>query len=310
MKNYTTVTDLYNGFLLEQKFRNNSEKTLNYYMENLNNFFKWLNSDDIEDLNLDNWKLYGVYLREIVVKRNGDNLSESSVQGAMRAIKAFYNYGIEQQILPDISRKLKLPKAHYREERILDDEEIDHLISCLSSPTHTGLRNKCFIFLMLDCGLRRGEIPKINIGHLDIKSRTMIINGKGGKQRVVPMGETSAALLNDYIEKYRKGSGLNDPLFLDDYGGRCTDNLVKQVFRRIKEKTGINRLHPHLLRHTFATYYIADGGDLETLRIILGHANIQTTQRYLHMAANLKLQRSRHNSHLDIIYEERRTKLK
>lgn len=300
------ITELYDDFILEQKFRNNSSKTIAYYKENLNKFISWLNSNNISALNLDNWKKYGVYLRDNVVKHNGDKLSDASIQGAMRAVKAFYNYAIEQQILPDISRKLKLPKVHCKEERILDDDEIEHLIECLSSPacTQTGLRNKCFVALMLDCGLRRGEIPKINIGHIDIKGKTLVVNGKGGKQRVVPMGNTSAALLTEYIEKYRIKSGLNDPLFYNEIGNcRCTDNLVKQVFKRLKEKSGIKRLHPHLLRHTFATYYIADGGDLETLRIILGHANIQTTQRYLHMAFNLNLQRSRHNSHLDKLFK-------
>lgn len=300
------ITELYDDFILEQKFRNNSSKTIAYYKENLNKFISWLNSNNISALNLDNWKKYGVYLRDNVVKHNGDKLSDASIQGAMRAVKAFYNYAIEQQILPDISRKLKLPKAHCKEERILDDDEIEHLIGCLSSPacTQTGLRNKCFVALMLDCGLRRGEIPKINIGHIDIKGKTLVVNGKGGKQRVVPMGNTSAALLTEYIEKYRIKSGLNDTLFYNEIGNcRCTDNLVKQVFKHLKEKSGIKRLHPHLLRHTFATYYIADGGDLETLRIILGHANIQTTQRYLHMAFNLNLQRSRHNSHLDKLFK-------
>lgn len=299
----TTISGLYAKFLLEQKFRNNSKRTLEYYEENLTRFFEWLGSDDILSLSTDKWKEYGVYLRNTATKRNGDKYSESSIQGFMRAIKAFYNFGIEQGVLDDnIFRQLKLPKAHNKEERILDDDEITALFKCIDCTTQTGLRNKCFIALMLDSGLRRGEIPRLNFADLDLKSKTMIVKGKGNKQRVVPMGEISAALLKDYILKYRKGVGQQTPVFIEDNGSRCSDNLVKQVFKRVKKKSEISRLHPHLLRHTFATYYIADGGDLETLRLILGHANIQTTQRYLHLAFNLKLQTSRHNSHLDKIY--------
>ena len=305
-KECITVSALYSDFLLEQKFRNNSTRTIEYYKENLSRFFIWLQSDDIIALSIDKWKEYGIYLHETATKRNGDKYSESSIQGAMRAIKSFYNYGIAKGVVDDkVIRQLKLPKVHNKEERILDDDEINTLFHSIDESSQTGLRNKCFIALMLDSGLRRGEIPRLNFADLDVRSKTMIIKGKGGKQRVVPMGEISATLLTDYIFKYRENAGQQTSVFVDSSGYRCTDNLIKQVFKRIKKKANISRLHPHLLRHTFATNYIADGGDLETLRLILGHANIQTTQRYLHLAFNLKLQMSRHNSHLDKIYADK-----
>lgn len=295
------ISKIYDEFLLEQKFRNNSEKTIDWYIFNLENFFAWLSSDDVTELTLENYKKYGVYLQEAVKKHNEDNLSDSSVQGCLRAVKAFYNFAIEQQYIGDFSRKLKLPKAHCREQRILDDEEISVLFSCFGN-SETDLRNKCIIAYMLDCGLRRGEIPKINLGDVELKNKTTLIKGKGGKQRLVPMGDTSSSLIEEYITTYRQKSPTTSPLFVGKDNERCSDNLIKQLFKRLKNRSGIKRIHPHLLRHTFATYYIADGGDLETLRLILGHANIQTTQRYLHMAFNLKLQRSRHTSHIDKLY--------
>ena len=296
------IADIFKGFILEQKYRNNSEITIQWYRDILGDFFRWLNSDETNALSLEHFKEYGVYLHESVKKRNGDRLADSSVQNSMRAVKAFYNYAIEQQYIPDFSRSLKLPKAHSKEQRILDDDEINKLLSMFGD-SFTDLRNKCMIAYMLDCGLRRGEISRINIGDVDLKSRITIVKGKGGKQRTVPMGRLSAELLQAYISSYRCNCGVNSPLFIDErIKERCTDNLIKQMFKRLKKSSGIARLHPHLLRHTFATYYIADGGDLETLRIILGHANIQTTQRYLHLAFSLKLQRSRHTSHIDILY--------
>lgn len=297
------ISKIFDEFLLEQKFRNNSEKTISWYTDNLDSFFSWLNSDEISELSLENYKKYGVYLHETVKKHNGDKLADSSVQGCLRAVKAFYNFAIEQQYIGDFSKKLKLPKAHCREQRILDDEEIGTLFSCFGN-CETDLRNKCIIAYMLDCGLRRGEVPKINLGDVDLKNKTTLIKGKGGKQRLVPMGETSSSLIEEYIAKYRQKSPLSSPLFVNGNGERCSDNLIKQLFKRLKSRSGIKRIHPHLLRHTFATYYIADGGDLETLRLILGHANIQTTQRYLHMAFNLNLQRSRHTSHIDKLYNK------
>lgn len=306
---FLTIREMYDMFLLEQEFRNNSPVTISWYKEQLEEFFIWLmNSipkayNDPAELNLLNFKRYGVYLK-LQTKRNGDRLSSSSVHGSLRAVKAFYNFCIGEDYLEDFSRQLRLPKVHCKEQLILDDQEIIKLLRvCDDSFSHYSLRNKCFVLLMLDSGLRRGEIPRINMGDVTFSSKSMIIRGKGSKQRLIPIGYQTCEQLLNYCLKYRHGASGSDPFFVDQSGERCSDNLIKQIFKRLKDTTGIERLHPHLLRHTFATYYLADGGDLETLRLILGHSNIQTTQMYLHLAFNLKLQRSRHNSHIDKLFD-------
>lgn len=294
---------MYDMFILEQEYRNNSPVTISWYKDQLTEFFKWLGSEDPADLNLLKFKQYGVFLKS-QNKRNGDKLSSSSVHGAMRAVKAFYNFCIGEDYLDDFSRQLRLPKVYKKEQLILDDQEILLLLKVLdNSAARNNQRNRCFVLLMLDSGLRRGEIPRININDISFPTRSMIVRGKGSKQRLIPMGEKTCSQLLDYRLRFRSAAGGSEPFFLDQNGNRCSDNLVKLVFQRLKEETGIERLHPHLLRHTFATYYLADGGDLETLRLILGHSNIHTTQMYLHLAFNLKLQRSRHNSHIDKLYE-------
>lgn len=294
-----TIQEIYKMFLLEQEYRNNSQVTIDWYKWQLGDFFRWLGSDDPADLSLLHFKQYGVYLRSIS-KHNGDKLSGNSVNGALRAVKAFYNFAIDSDLLDDFSRQLKLPRVHKKEQLILDDDEIKQLLGCFSD-NPTDLRNKCFVVLMLDCGLRRGEIPRLNFGDVNLKNNTLLVRGKGSKQRIVPIGESCAALLTSYIsDGYHHVS--SEPFFLDYRSlSRCTDNLMKQVFQDLKVRSGIERLHPHLLRHTFATYYLADGGDLETLRLILGHSNINTTQMYLHLAFNLKLSRSHFHSHLDLL---------
>lgn len=298
-----TIQEMYDMFLLEQEFRNNSPVTISWYKDQLTEFFKWLGSEDPADLNLLKFKQYGVFLKS-QNKRNGDKLSSSSVHGAMRAVKAFYNFCIGEDYLDDFSRQLRLPKVYKKEQLILDDQEILLLLKVLdNSAARNNQRNRCFVLLMLDSGLRRGETPRININDISFPTRSMIVRGKGSKQRLIPMGEKTCSQLLDYRLRFRSAAGGSEPFFLDQNGNRCSDNLVKLVFQRLKEETGIERLHPHLLRHTFATYYLADGGDLETLRLILGHSNIHTTQMYLHLAFNLKLQRSRHNSHIDKLYE-------
>lgn len=296
-----TINELYDLFLLEQDYRNNTPITIEWYKVQLGDFFRWLNAEDPAELSLLNFKKYGVFLRSLT-KRDGGKLSSSSVHGCLRAVKAFYNFCIEEEYIDDFSRHLKLPKVYKKEQMILDDEEIKILFDCTNSCRY-DLRNRCFVALMLDSGLRRGEIPKINIGDLDLRNQTLLVRGKGSKQRIVPIGSMSAKLLTEYLDQ-RDHIDSSEPFFIDMYGKRCTDNLMKQVFQDLKNLSGIERLHPHLLRHTFATYYLADGGDLETLRLILGHSDVHTTQMYLHLAFNLKLARSRYNSHLDSLMSE------
>lgn len=294
-----TIQEIYERFLLDQKYRNNSIVTIDWYKWQLGDFFRWLGSDDPDDLSLLHFKEYGVYLRSLR-KRDGDQLSCNSVNGALRAVKAFYNFAIDSEYLEDFSRQLKLPRVYKKEQLILDDDEIAQLLDCFKPNNLIDLRNKCFIVLMLDCGLRRGEIPRLNFNDVNLNNNTLLIRGKGSKERIVPIGESCFELLMSYsCIRYFKTP--NDPFFIDRCGNRCSDNLIKQVFQDLKERSGIERLHPHLLRHTFATYYLADGGDLETLRLILGHSNIQTTQMYLHLAFNLKLSRSHFHSHLDLL---------
>lgn len=105
------ISDIYEEFMLEQRYRNNTEKTIDWYSSNLKSFFGWLNSDDVANLSLENFKQYGVYLHDTVTKHNGDKLSDSSIQGNLRAVKAFFNFAIDQQYIEDFSRKLKLPKS-------------------------------------------------------------------------------------------------------------------------------------------------------------------------------------------------------
>lgn len=294
-----TISEIYEMFLLEQQYRNNSIVTIDWYKWQLGDFFRWLGSDDPNDLSLLHFKEYGVYLRSIR-KRDGDKLSCNSVNGALRAVKAFYNFAIDSEYLKDFSRQLKLPRVHKKEQLILDDDEIKQLLGCFKSNNLIDLRNKCFIVLMLDCGLRRGEIPRLNFNDVNLNNNTLLVRGKGSKERLVPIGDSCFELLLSY-SRIRCFLNPDDPFFIDRCGYRCSDNLIKQVFQELKERSGISRLHPHLLRHTFATYYLADGGDLETLRLILGHSSINTTQMYLHLAFNLNLSRSHYHSHLDLL---------
>lgn len=298
-----SIEDLYYDFLFEQRVKGNSAKTVIWYEDNVAEFIKWLESDDLESLNLQHYKEYIVYLNNYI-KRNGDKLASSSINSKARAVRAFYNYAIDCELIHDISRKLTVPKVHHKETEILEDDEIAILMNSFEDDT-LELRNKCFAALMLDSGLRRGEPIKLKMKDVDLEHAILLVNGKGDKQRYVPLGQISKSLLERYMHDVREDAGPNDYFFVDRFGHKCSDNLVKMAFHDLKERTGIERLHPHLLRHTFATLYLIDGGDLETLRLILGHSSITVTQGYLHLAFNYKLMHSQHTSHLDQLFTKK-----
>lgn len=299
------VTEAFNMFVDEQLFRNNSSKTLIWYRENLGAFFRWLGADaTLDDLTIFNYKAYCSYLLH-EYEHNGKPLKSTSVNSHVRAVKAFYNFCIQEDLIPDFSRKLKTTKIHKTEKLPLDDEEIQLILDCFGY-TVLECRNRCWVVLMCDSGLRRGEILSLKMCNVDLKHDFLLVTGKGCKQRFVPLGKMSHDVLLHYIAFYRSGAGGSDTVFVDRFGKPCNDNTIKQVFQKIKKRTGIDRLHPHLLRHTFATNYLCDGGDLETLRLILGHSDLQVTSMYLHLAQNKQLLLSKHRSHLDaIIINER-----
>ena len=150
---------------------------------------------------------------------------------------------------------------------------------------------------MVDCGLRRGELTKIQKRDVNLLNRTLLVHGKGNKERVVPLGVLTYQEIKQYISI--TSENLSKFLLLKNNGNSITDNTIKMLFQKLKKETGITRLYPHLLRHTYATNYILDGGDIETLRILLGHSSITMTQKYVHVAAQMRLMINRQKSHVD-----------
>ncbi len=294
-----TIREAFKNFMFEQRFRGNSDRTYEWYNDNICAFLAWLSSDGIDELTIYNYKAYCSYLLHDY-ERNGKPLKSSSVNSHVRAVKAFYNFCIQEDYIPDFSRKLKTTKINKTEKLPLDDAEIKQLLDCFDDSV-LGIRNRCWVILMVDSGLRRGELLRLKLEDVDINSGFMLVNGKGSKQRFVPLGEASRSELTQYIKRFRSSAHQSEPLFVDRFGFQCSENSVKQVFQKLKSETGIDRLHPHLLRHTFATNYLCDGGDLETLRLILGHSDLQVTSMYLHLAENKKLLQMKHLSHVDLM---------
>lgn len=284
------LDEAYELFMREQRIRRNSSATLMYYEIALLKFNTFAGEITTDELTLELYKAYTLYLLTDTA------LSSTSVNTYLRAVKAFYNYLINEELIPDFSCKLKLVRQDKSVIVPLSDHEIMKLLNCFGSGS-LELRNKCIVVLMLDSGLRLGEVVRLKMGDVFPDSRYIIVNGKGGKQRIVPLGQSCADLIGEYMKQ--RDQKRNAPLFVTNKGEPITPNTVHCFFEDLRTRSGITRLYPHLLRHTFATLYIFDGGDLETLRCIMGHSTITITQIYLHLAANYRLAYGNHRSHLD-----------
>lgn len=165
----------------------------------------------------------------------------------------------------------------------LTAEEVQRVLDCINPNTLNGARNYAMLMFMLDSGPRISEVADLRLGDLSLQGREAKIMGKGRKERRVPFGQKTARALMRYITAFRPQpvNPQHDQVFLSMDGYPMTRNSAECIIRRLRGTSGVRKLHAHLLRHTFAVNFLSAGGDLETLRRILGHESLEVTKRYL-----------------------------
>ena len=261
-------------------------KTLDTYSGILKRFGRFFGSErPVSDLSMEVLGDYHASLR-------ADDLSENSIQSYFRAIRTFLTWCFEQHILPcDLSKGFRLPKGERKELDVLTNEEIQHLLDSFDRNDELQLRNCCICMLMFDSGLRLNEVVTLSLDRLHFFEpgcSFIVVNGKGKKQRRVPVGDSTVHFLRRYIAC--RTDSVSNRVFVQLNGSPITKGTMKDTFRRLKIVTGIKRLHPHLLRHTFATRYLDNGGNMYLLQQILGHTTLNMTLRYVHMSDKRTIQ--------------------
>lgn len=288
-----TILEAYKLFIQEQMYRGNSNYTLDYYERSLKMFLNFCGNDmDIEDIDVVLFKSYQLYISENL------NINRVSVRTYARAVKVFLRWLYFEDYIDIDVNKLLLMKATKDVIIPLTDLEVKGLINYYDNSTYLNCRNKTMLMLMLDCGLRLSEVVNLKISDLDLKNNYLIINGKGSKQRLVPFGISTKKQLVIYMQ-YRVNLNNNNSIFLNQNLTSITTNTIKMLFARLKKQEKFKRIYPHLLRHTFATNFIYAGGNLEVLRVLMGHSTINITQIYIHLAAQKHLLNDSYQSDLD-----------
>lgn len=281
------LNELYEKFINEKKSYC-EEKTITYYEENLTKFIEYVADQELTR------DIYIKYIYELRKK----NIKNTSIRTYCRAIKAFSHWLLDNEYIEkDITYNVKLPREDKEIVVPLSEDEVIKIDNVILIPVFSDsilyLRNALIVHLMLDAGLRKSEVINLNVNDIDLDKNVIYINNsKYNKSRVIPLSSVIKNLYNAYlIDREYSEIGLmnNTPLLIKSDDKRITSDTIKSLFRRLKKQSGIERIHPHLLRHTFATSYLMQGGNLEQLRIILGHSDYNVTRHYLHLAASNKL---------------------
>ena len=298
-----------NLFIKTQKGRGNSEKTISNYQQRLKYFCNYVGNIELAEFTVYTIYDYIDFLRN--KNKNEEHpytitsqkkLSTVTIQSYIRDVKTFVSWCISMDFLKEDNFKgFKLPKSKQSVIEILDIDTIKQIYNFCDrySSKKIALRSKIIVSLMLDSGLRANEVATLLTENIDFKNNVLKVLGKGDKERYVPFGSTTKKYLKKYIKYYAPGTGI---LLINEYGNPVGYQGIKKLFQKIRKYTKKDYIHPHLLRHTFGTLYLMNGGDIESLKIILGHTTLKMVEHYLHLSKEYTIGKYKQYCVLDNIY--------
>lgn len=283
-----------NSFVIEMKSTKNlSTKSIKAYYSDILNFIKFINDQNNKMINSENIIKYIDSLKTI------KKLKDSSIKRKIISLKIFTQYLYDYSFID--TYPLQRLKFKYKTERTLPKtltiEEVKKLLNCITSSfslsssnfkIFEGTRDLAIIDLLISTGIRIGEICSIKLDDINITDKTLLIHGKGRKERLLFI--SSSETINN-IKKWLeiRSNHLNNHLFLNRYGNSLTIHSIEDIFYKYRNLSEINpNSTPHYLRHTFATNLLINGADIRSVQEILGHSNISTTEIYTEISLNRK----------------------
>jgi len=214
----------------------------------------------------------------------GKNAKKSSVGRKLAAIRSFFRFLVRQGVVSKNPAELiATPKKENRLPFHLDIDQVTTLVEAPQVDDRHALRDRAILEMLYSCGLRVSELTGLVIGDLDLTGGMVRVLGKGGKERIVPVGSRALEAIRAYLQG-RGEAGGNGPLFLNTRGQRINRRSVARIVdAHVLRIAAFKRISPHILRHTFATHMLEGGADLRAIQELLGHASLSTTQKYTHV---------------------------
>jgi integrase/recombinase XerD len=267
--------------------RGASPNTIASYGRDLAEYERFLASRHLaspEDVTRDDVTAFVSSLRE-------RGLAPSSVERKVAAVKGLHKFLVREGLTENHpTARLPLPKVPERLPDVISIDDADRLLSQPFADTPAGLRDRALLEVLYGCGMRVSELVGLDTTELDLEAGFARVLGKGSKERLVPVGGMAAHALEAYLRRgrpflrpRRSVGAATSAVFLNARGGRLTRQAAFRIVRDSGARVGLDGLHPHTLRHSFATHMLEGGADLRALQEMLGHADVSTTQVYTHV---------------------------
>lgn len=265
---------------------NRSDYTIRNYRNDIGSFLRWCAERELEPL-----RVTRQVFREFLTELKDGGMVPASITRRTSTVHSFYKYlHAEGATERDLLYGIALPKRPKRLPKVLDPALLNALLDAPDTSTPAGLRDRAMLELLYAGGLRISELVSLNVGQVDLGDGSAVIHGKGAKERQALFGEPAMQALERYLEAGRPellaNAKHNSPaLFLNRFGSRLTARSVQMLIKRHAVAAGIAAdVHPHLLRHSFATHLLDGGADLRIVQDLLGHSSANTTQIYTHVS--------------------------
>jgi len=273
---------LIDSYLEERRRENVSAHTLRNYASDLHQFLDYFTPPDGVVPPPQSFAV--ITLREWLGSLYDKRLDTASIRRKLAAVRGFFRYLVREGVVDlNVARLLHTPKAPRKLPRVQTPEQTNQLIDAVAREMSAkpSIRRDLLIFeILYGCGLRVSELVGLDLDDIDFEDRWLRVRGKGRKERQVPYGAKAAKAMADYLEQRTAAAGER-ALLLNHRGKRLSDRGVRNIVKFYATLlTGDPSLHPHALRHAFATHLLSDGADLRSIQELLGHSRLSTTQRY------------------------------
>lgn len=279
MKQSLIYTQQFEDYLQYEK--QYSKHTLSGYQRDLKQFTTWLAQNKCDDI----LKADNLHIRNWVAGLHRQGIGSHTLQRKLSSLRSFYNFLIRKRLLKNNpALDIRAPKAAKKLPDTLDTDTLTQLLN-IPADSVLAIRDRAMMELFYSSGLRLSELTSLNIDSIDLSEKTLRVIGKGNKERLLPIGSKAIDALNLWLPKRKDSIKIDEEaLFISTRGKRISTRSVQQRLNYWRNKQGLEQhIHPHKLRHSFASHILESSGDLRAVQELLGHADISTTQIYTHL---------------------------
>ena len=277
------INDFIDYLVLEKGLSVNTQESYRFDLIEFTNYLNKKKINNLKNIKENDLIDYLEYLKE------EKKLASRSIERHLTTLRTLYKYLIKNEIVDnDITLNIDNLKLGRHLPDVLSVPEVDNLLDIKISSIY-DIRTKAMLEIMYSSGLRVSELVNLELEDIDMYNDTILINGKGSKERIVPIGDYAKKYLKDYLDVrnqlIKKKNGNPNKLFLNNHGLPITRNGFNFLLNNILKDKGINKkVTPHTLRHSFATHMLDNGADLRSIQELLGHSDIVTTRIYTHIS--------------------------